>query len=101
MAGALVACHTGDGLSELSWQTLLSSTPGLKAFTQEETTMRTCELRVYSLRTNEALDFYRQMIYPRHLNSFARFEIEAHGFCTAAADVEPRLFVLASCAAGE
>jgi hypothetical protein len=87
---------------------LLSSTPRLEnpladnqRFTQKETTMRTFELRVYTLRTKEALDFYREMIYPRHLNSFPRFGIEAHGFWTAAADVKPRLFVLASYAAGE
>jgi hypothetical protein len=63
--------------------------------------MRTFELRVYTLRTKEALDFYREVIYPRHLNSFPRFGIEAHGFWTAAADAAPRLFVLASYAAGE
>src|SRR6202167_70264 len=63
--------------------------------------MRTVELRVYTLRTKEALDFYREMIYPRHLNSFTLFGIEAHGFWTAQEDVEPRLFVLASYAAGE
>ena len=35
--------------------------------------MRTFELRVYTLRTKEALDFYREEIYPRHLNSFPLF----------------------------
>ena len=63
--------------------------------------MRTFELRVYKLRTKEALDFYREKIYPRHLNSFPLFGIEAHGFWTAKEDVAPRLFVLASYAAGE
>src|SRR5215831_13381805 len=63
--------------------------------------MRTFELRVYKLRTKEALDFYREQIYPRHLNSFPLFGIEAHGFWTAKEDVEPRFFVLASYAAGE
>jgi len=63
--------------------------------------MRTFELRVYTLRTKEALDFYMEKIYPRHLNSFPLFGIEAHGFWTAKEDVEPRLFVLASYAAGE
>jgi len=67
----------------------------------KEATMRTFELRVYKLRTKGALDFYREMIYPRHLNSFPLFGIEAHGFWTAKADVGPRLFVLASYAAGE
>jgi len=67
----------------------------------KEATMRTFELHVYKLRTKEALDFYREKIYPRHLNSFPLFGIEAHGFWTAKADVRPRLFVLASYAAGE
>jgi NIPSNAP len=63
--------------------------------------MRTFELRVYKLRTKEALDFYREVVYPRHLNSFPLFGIEAHGFWTAMADVQPRLFVLVSYAADE
>jgi len=63
--------------------------------------MRTFELRVYKLRTKEALDFYREKIYPRHLNSFPLFGIEAHGFWTAKEHVEPRLFVLVSYAAGD
>ena len=45
--------------------------------------MRTFELRVYKLRTKEALDFYMEQIYPRHLSSFPLFRIEAHGFWTA------------------
>ena len=63
--------------------------------------MRTFELRVYKLRTKEALDFYMNQIYPRHLSSFPLFGIEGHGFWTANEDAEPRLFVLASYAAGE
>ena len=63
--------------------------------------MRTFELRVYTLRTKEVLDFYRDAIYPRYLNSFPLFVIEAHGFWTVVADVEPRLFVLVSYAVGE
>ena len=63
--------------------------------------MRTFELRVYKLRNKEALDFYMNQIYPRHLSSFPLFGIEAHGFWIAKEDVEPRLFVLASYAAGE
>ena len=51
--------------------------------------MRTFELRVYKLRTKEALDFYMEQIYPRHLSSFPLFGIEAHGFWTAKEDVEP------------
>ncbi len=63
--------------------------------------MRTFELRVDMLCTKEALDFYMEEIYPRHLGSFPPFGIEAHGFWTAKEDVEPRRFVLASYAAGK
>ena len=63
--------------------------------------MRTFELRVYTLRSSETLDFYRKVIYPRHLESFPRFGIEAYGFWTVAEDVAPRLFVLASYASGD
>jgi hypothetical protein len=38
--------------------------------------MRTFELRVYRLRTKEALDFYMNQIYPRHLSSFPLFGID-------------------------
>ena len=58
--------------------------------------MRTFEQRVYTLRTREALDFYVDEIYPRHLGSFPLFGIEPHGFWTVREDVEPRLFVLVS-----
>ena len=63
--------------------------------------MRTFELRVYTLRSREALDLYMHRIYPRHLSSFPLFGIEGHGFWTAREDPKPRLFVLASYAAGE
>ena len=56
---------------------------------------------MYKLRTKEAVDFYMENIYPCHLNSFPLFGIEARGFWTAQEDVEPRLLVLASYAAGE
>ena len=58
--------------------------------------MRTFELRVYTLRNREALQFYGNEIYPRHLGSLPLFGIEAHGFWTVSEDEEPRLFVLAS-----
>ena len=58
--------------------------------------MRTFELRVYTLRNREALQFYGNEIYPRHLGSFPLFRIEAHGFWTVSEDEGPRLFVLAS-----
>lgn len=63
--------------------------------------MRTFELRVYNLRTTEALNFYINQIYTRHLSSFPLFGIEAHGFWTEKEAAEPRLFVLASYAAGD
>lgn len=63
--------------------------------------MRTFELRVYTLRTKEVLDFYRTVVYPRHLNSFPIFGVQAHGFWIAKADVQPRLFALVSYAPGE
>src|ERR1700733_11705396 len=52
-------------------------------FTREEAAMRAFELRVYKLRAKEALDFYMEMIYSHHPNSFPLFGIEAHGFWTA------------------
>jgi hypothetical protein len=63
--------------------------------------MRTFELRVYTLRTKEALDFYMNQVYPRHVSSFPRFGIEAHGIWTVKDNVDLRAFVLVSYAAGE
>ena len=60
-----------------------------------EAIMRTFQLHVYKLRTKEALDFYTNEIYPRHLRSFPLFGIEARGFWTAKEDTEPPFFVLA------
>ena len=62
--------------------------------------MRTFELRVYTLRIKEALDFYRRVVDPRHLNGFPLFGIQAHGSWIAEADAQPRLFALVSYAAG-
>jgi len=56
--------------------------------------MRTFEMRVYSLRTKEALDFYASAVYPRHLNNFGLFGVEAHGLWTQKDDVAHRIFVL-------
>src|SRR5580698_832333 len=64
-------------------------------------TMRTFELRVYTLRTKEAFDFYVNRVHPRHLSSFQRFGIEAHGIWTAKEDSGRRAFLLVSYAAGE
>lgn len=62
--------------------------------------MRTFELRTYTLRTPEALKAYSETIYPRHLRSFPRFGVAAHGFWTELAGHDPRLFVLLSYAPG-
>ncbi|MDR3446680.1 NIPSNAP family protein [Dyella sp.] len=63
--------------------------------------MRTFELRVYTLRTEAALDFYTGTVFPRHLHNFSLFGVEAHGLWTAKADVAPRAFVLVSYAEGD
>jgi hypothetical protein len=63
--------------------------------------MRTFEMRVYSLRTKEALDFYASTVYPRHLNNFGRFGVEAHGLWTQKDDIAHRIFALVSYAEGD
>ena len=63
--------------------------------------MRTYEPRVYSLRNKEALRFYIETVYPRHLESFPVFGVEAHGFWTVKDDAGARLFVLVSYADGD
>jgi hypothetical protein len=63
--------------------------------------MRTFELRVYTLRTQEALDFYADTVYPRHLHNFGLFGVEAHGLWTVKADAAHRIFVLVSYAEGD
>ena len=63
--------------------------------------MRIFELRVYTMRTKEALDFYVGTVFPRHLHNFPSFGVEAHGVWTAKADVTPRAFVLVSYAEGD
>lgn len=62
--------------------------------------MRTYEMRVYTLRTKEALDFYASTVYPRHLHNFGQFGVQAHGLWTQKDDVAHRIFVLVSYADG-
>lgn len=62
--------------------------------------MRSYELRLYTLSSKEALDFYTNQVYPRHLSSFPLFGIEPHGIWTVKESVEPRAAVLVSYAAG-
>jgi hypothetical protein len=56
--------------------------------------MRTYEMRVYALRTKEALDFYASTVYPRHLDNFGTFGVEARGLWTQKDDPAHRVFVL-------
>lgn len=63
--------------------------------------MRTYEMRVYTLRTNEALDFYASTVYPRHLGNFGQFGVEAHGLWTKKGDISHRVFVLLSYTEGD
>ena len=63
--------------------------------------MRTFEMRVYSLRTKEALEFYASTVYPRHFNNFRLFGVEAHGLWMKKDDVAHRAFVLVSYAEGD
>ena len=52
--------------------------------------MRTFELRVYTLRTQEALDFYRRVVYPRHLNSFPLFALVSYAASDEPGEIGPR-----------
>jgi len=63
--------------------------------------MRTYEMRVYTLRTPEALDVYASTVYPRHLDNFGLFGVEAHGLWTQKDDAAHRVFVLVSYAEGD
>lgn len=57
---------------------------------------RKFELRVYTLPSRDALEFYKDEIYPRHLNSFPLFGVEAHGFWTPPIDKGHKLYALVS-----
>ena len=57
---------------------------------------RRFELRIYTLPSKDALDFYKDKVYPRHLKSFPLFGIKAHGFWTPPREVGHQLYVLAS-----
>lgn len=58
--------------------------------------MRTYFLRTYTLANHEDLDFYKDVVWTRHLNSCKEFDIEPHGIWTSPRDEEPRLYVLES-----
>ncbi len=63
--------------------------------------MRTVEMRVYSLRSKEALDIYASTVDPRYLDNSALFGVEAHGVWTRKDDESHRAFVLVSYAEGD
>jgi hypothetical protein len=62
--------------------------------------MRPYELRVYTLSSKTALDFYLNQVYPNHLASFSQFGIEPHGIWMVKDSVKPQAFVLVSYAPG-
>jgi hypothetical protein len=62
--------------------------------------MRIYQMRVYTLASDEALEIYRTVHYPRHLTTFASYGVGVHGLWTAA-DGSPVLHALISYAEGE
>lgn len=57
---------------------------------------RKFELRIYTLPSKQALDFYKNEINPRHLRSFPLFGLEPHGFWTPSSEISHKLYVLVS-----
>jgi hypothetical protein len=56
------------------------------------------QLRIYTLKDRESLDFFRNVVYPRHFVSFAKFGMAIHGLWTAPNPVDLTLYVLFSLA---
>jgi hypothetical protein len=54
------------------------------------------QLRVYTLRSAEALDRYAAIHWTRHIGSLQGFGVEARGIWTSRDDGENRLFALVS-----
>jgi hypothetical protein len=54
------------------------------------------QLRKYTLKDRESLDFFRNVVYPRHFVSFAKFGMAIHGIWTASDPVDLTLYVLFS-----
>ena len=54
------------------------------------------QLRKYTLKDRDSLDFYRNVVYPRHFVSFAKFGMAIHGIWTAPDPVDLTLYVLFS-----
>ena len=54
------------------------------------------QLRKYTLKDRESLDFLRNVVYPRHFVSFAKFGMAIHGLWTAPNPLDLTLYVLFS-----
>src|SRR6476619_451858 len=54
------------------------------------------QLRKYSLKDRESLDFFRNVVYPRHFASFAKFGMAIQGIWTAPDPLDFTLYVLFS-----
>jgi hypothetical protein len=54
------------------------------------------QLRKYTLKDRESLDFFRNVVYPRHFGSFAKFGMAIHGIWTASDPADLTLYVLFS-----
>ena len=54
------------------------------------------QLRKYTLKDRESLDFFRNVVYPRHFVSFAKFGMAIHGLWTAPNPLDLTLYVLFS-----
>ena len=52
--------------------------------------------RTYTLKDQESLDFYRNVVYPRHFASFAKFGMAIHGIWTAPNPLDLTLYALFS-----
>jgi hypothetical protein len=54
------------------------------------------QLRTYTLKDRGSLDFLRNVVYPRHFVSFAKFGMAIHGIWTAPDDLDLTFYVLFS-----
>jgi len=54
------------------------------------------QLRTYTLKDRESLDFFRNAVYRRHFVSFAKFGMAIHGIWTAPNPNDLTLYVLFS-----
>lgn len=54
------------------------------------------QLRIYTLKDEQSLNFYKDEVYPRHLGSTAKFNITPHGIWTSPEEDAHKLYVLVS-----